>query len=956
VYSQEEITSDLIRESKPAMVALVAMAAACSGQEPKAGPAHEAKAVSKAKGTSASGNTDLSQERARTFRWFSSLGYVDVKDRPLVHVAEGNWDQWGDDPPVNFYFFGFLLKGGQTFTGLTLGLEVRTFHKSPAGTAPHKRIGYEEVDLARCVSAYLEKPCHSGEETGADGFSSKLWNGYVQTLGKENSSLDKGMFHVRARFLSERTQVFVLALACNRHGKADLAARLYELARAMAGEANNPRENSEESLRGEVAGNLVYAEMWRAITAFQDSSVSRAQLLDRFEGIVKNFPDSQYAPRAREIAALLKQMLCEDREHARLRQEGKPFEQLSPKEQIADSIFQLRDQNGGFNIFRSPGGEEMKDSPAHRLVNMGYQAIPQLIAALGDRHFTRSVCCPDGVAWKHQLSLADYASRGVIRVGECADSIIGRIARRSFNTPDNANGDANEDDIGRRRKAAIQGWYADLQSKGEKRLLIEAAGRGDDNSPSQGELLLQKYPQEALPALIRGARQARGYPPTRADLVGLVGRVRTDKALAFLLEEVKKGPFVVSRLAAPRALHAQDRPEGLTAMMAEWAGGLPVDESDNHWADKGYYSLAEIARFLAGSGKVEAIELLARDLRQRPVGLRVAVVEAFLDREDRSLVNARTKKRPARPHTAPRNAAEARAAVEKLLVAALDDEDEQNSAGIWMGKEINCPRVCDFAGHVLWEIDPARNAFDLAAPLALRDRSRVDMINAWRKARHLPLQPAGRIIAPVPEKALEPLLDRFLRGSGSERQKARQAIEQMGLGAIPGVLGRLDRAQKKDRDALEKLSRRLACIVVHFEFAADSLMPDAALLARLDALTGKPLDPDRFPQALALMVDRLPGGVHGIRFAACRADDGTGITLRVDLLSPSRAALIPPTGRTRPADPMQRPSSWESNEGVRVGRKAIYRDTLQQALKEACAAPPLVPIEVRVQRLPVWAD
>jgi hypothetical protein len=170
------------------------------------------------------------------------------------------------------------------------------------------------------------------------------------------------------------------------------------------------------------------------------------------------------------------------------------------------------------------------------------------------------------------------------------------------------------------------------------------------------------------------------------------------------------------------------------------------------------------------------------------------------------------------------------------------------------------------------------------------------------------------------------------------------------------VLRRLDRARKEDQEALEKCSRRLACTVAQVEFAADSLMPDAELLARLEALTGEPLDPKRFPRAMARMVDKLPVGVHGIRFTACRADDGTGITLRVDLLSATRAALVPPAGRTVPANPMRRPSSWDSNEQVRVGRKWIYRDNLRQALKDACDAPPLVPIEMRVQRLANWAD
>jgi hypothetical protein len=85
-----------------------------------------------------SGDTDLSRERAQAFRSFGSLGYPDVKDRPLIHGAEGGRDPIGDDPPLNSYLFGFLLRGGETFTVLTLDQEVRTFEKTPAKHRPRR--------------------------------------------------------------------------------------------------------------------------------------------------------------------------------------------------------------------------------------------------------------------------------------------------------------------------------------------------------------------------------------------------------------------------------------------------------------------------------------------------------------------------------------------------------------------------------------------------------------------------------------------------------------------------------------------------------------------------------------------------------------------------------------------------------------------------------------------------
>src|SRR5438105_3532584 len=48
----------------------------------------------------------------------------------------------------------------------------------------------------------------------------------------------------------------------------------------------------------------------------------------------------------------------------------------------------------------------------------------------------------------------------------------------------------------------------------------------------------------------------------------------------------------------------------------------------------------------------------------------------------------------------------------------LDDtEQRKGMSGSWNGKEYRDPRICDFAGHVLNQLDGARFPFDLAAPM-----------------------------------------------------------------------------------------------------------------------------------------------------------------------------------------------------------------------------------------------
>src|SRR5581483_5181569 len=215
------------------------------------------------------------------------------------------------------------------------------------------------------------------------------------------------------------------------------------------------------------------------------------------EHFLKNFPDSEYQPRAQETAALLFQILAEDREHAR--KAGPPLEQLGKKERIAELIFRLRDQNGhqwsqpgSCDVFMTADGKE--DSPAHRLVRFGYDAVPQLIEALDDQRFTRSV----------GFHRDFYFSHHVLRVGDAALQVLEHIAHRSFYRRGHTNEAMVKDGKTATVKAAVRAWYAELQKKGEKRLLREAVECGDEQSYYQGERLLEKYPGEAAAALIKG--------------------------------------------------------------------------------------------------------------------------------------------------------------------------------------------------------------------------------------------------------------------------------------------------------------------------------------------------------------------------------------------------------------------------------------------------------------------
>src|SRR5262249_22999681 len=151
-----------------------------------------------------------------------------------------------------------------------------------------------------------------------------------------------------------------------------------------------------------------------------------------------------------DMVDILKQMVNEDRDHANSR---KPFEQLDKNEQIAELIFQLRDQNG--HQFWQPGYPDIfinfdgKETPAHRLVKMGYDAVPQLIESIEDQRFTRSV----------GFHRNFYFSHYVLRVGDCALDILRHITARSFWNDSWTFSDLTKDRKTAETKKSVQAWF-----------------------------------------------------------------------------------------------------------------------------------------------------------------------------------------------------------------------------------------------------------------------------------------------------------------------------------------------------------------------------------------------------------------------------------------------------------------------------------------------------------------
>ena len=157
---------------------------------------------------------------------------------------------------------------------------------------------------------------------------------------------------------------------------------------------------------------------------------------------------------------MLRQMIAEDAAHAQV--SDQQLASMPVKERVADLIFRLRDQNGyqqsqpgACDIFYN-WGQNKDTSAAHQLVQIGYDAVPQLIEAVTDTRFSRSV--------GHHRNF--YFSHFVLTVGDCAEAILSRIAGRGFNVRSNTAGQMSKEEAAKSTKQEITNWWEDANKKG----------------------------------------------------------------------------------------------------------------------------------------------------------------------------------------------------------------------------------------------------------------------------------------------------------------------------------------------------------------------------------------------------------------------------------------------------------------------------------------------------------
>jgi hypothetical protein len=733
------------------------------------------------------------------------------------------------------------------------------------GTMPYTR--YREADRSVAWKAQPEDFAAIVKKFLADGIPvHKEVEGFRDMTG--------GRFSLQAHVIdAARFAHFVY-----QHGEAEQASQVYaHAAKACKKYTDSYGGGFEKTGRlHEFVADRSASRLRNGAIYSAHGGTARAELKKIWERVAA-IPHQQYRDEARETAKHYQSLLDEDGRW--VEPDAKALAAMTPAQKAGYWLYHLRDLAVG--QWSDPGtcrvldelgfgnleGEKAKPNAAVELKKLGMAAVPQLIAHLDDARPTR---CKGH--WRSYWPDGHY----LLRYGDCCQQIFESITGHSISSATYP----IQDGKGKECKAKAEGWWQEYQKKGEKQVLIEGTSAGDRDSPELAKRLAAKYPDAALAPIIQGAGASKdGW--TRASLVSTANQLKDQKVVAFLKDELD-GPFLDSRVRAGAALATRGDPAGIKGLLHEWKQLLAknVDPRDHSWA------IDELVHATTRTGDPAVLRVLGEEEMRHPLRTRSAVIKE-LAQADKDLRG--------KPLTE-----EYKAAIEDLLVRAMADLEEENSASSRAGKSLRNPMLGDLAAEALVRRWGQPKLFDITGPVQVRQRQRVEVKNVWLRKRGkepVPVPPLRKVTAATDAK-MQPLVRAVLDAkSPAEREQALESIEHVGLPALPAVRKMLSglAADHPARDATQSLAARLALIVSEVCFAADSVKPTDAMSRKLDALKGRPITEKAFMELLRGTAAALPEGVRGIKIMMERMGDESGVYLAVTLIAdrPAREGLSP---------------------------------------------------------------
>lgn len=636
------------------------------------------------------GDTDeLLDSEKELIAWLDHLGYQELAEAPIVRVATGQWTRKIGETAQNRFKIAFLVAEDETeFSVVDLAGETTTHSATQGEVQPYEAVYFDPLDLVEVAR---------------------------QRIDSANEIRPNDHQYGDGPRASRTFEMVLLARVCAGQGHISEAHELFELAKLQF-----KREGRGEfkELINFLKDDHATTKMWSAVLAFQDSKNNWAQLRKKFLDISEHFPESDYVQRAKETANVLECMIKEDNE--RKKNKIPPLDELEGSALVAELIYQLRTQNGKqwgrqhvFDIFLD---EREENSPAHHLVDIGFDAVPQLIEALDDQRLTRSV----GYHFDHRFS------HHVLQVGDCAEFILRKIVGREFRSSNYGSRIFKNDANAGKFTEEVEAWWQEVKIKREEQFLIEAVESGNANSGRKALALVKRYPDSAVSAIRKGIiNSENNWIDSR--MFAALAEHGSDEAWQIIHQQLVDGKTLPTRIEAARVLlNNGQREKAIDQLVHEWKEFSPPDDPDLAFNDP----KAQLAILLVHEGSPEALGAIVKDFNQLDASQKFDIV--------RSLAN---EKLPTRDEQYVK-------AVEKLLVDCLQLTDTVAIHGSFKSQSFSNPRICDMAGYVLTDQWPESYNCRLDGTKHERDKTRFAAINHWRRVNQLPpidsLQPSDK--------------------------------------------------------------------------------------------------------------------------------------------------------------------------------------------------------------------
>jgi|GEM_PF-4671625 len=592
----------------------------------------------------ASASAQTAQPNRQAFyNWFDTLGFTPKFQNQFVHVTpKSAWDQ-----------VGFVERNDQ--------------HSIKILTPTLREIEFRKTEVIAVRPGNLKQWL-------ADEKKAKIWDPYGQLQG--------------SGFLAPSR------IAASHHWD-DLANWLFRAAlqrpvRATLGTEKFGAVSADPRVG---VSNQLLTDVW---AAFNDEHTARTDLRRMFLKVAAHCPPSPCKRAAVQSAAMLEQMIAEDRTHHKL--SDRTLAKLGPDARAKELIWELRNCEGysasmvsvllvdemvTINIFGSP--------PAEKLFEMGPAAFPALVDALKDRRFTRSA---PGIEDGHPI--------GVFRVRDAALTLLGYIGGQWAVPRPNALQDEGWPDA----IAFNQKQLAEERCLGEFSWLCKETEQGNINAAST---LARRYPRQALEPIKQGffaskddlSRQSFFYP---------AAHVHSSDSADFLRDRMTSEPNLAVEVEAAKGLYATE-PKTVSQWATSKWNSLPVTNRSE-----------DLTTLLVSSGDETALSVVTCDFPSLTTECRVAAVQATNEP-----VNYWSSHQ-IRPTLS----------TEKLLARSLTDEQEIYEPGTQHSPGFNETRICDLACEQLSRIWPRKYQFTKAVSTNAKDASCLAALETWRKTQPKP--------------------------------------------------------------------------------------------------------------------------------------------------------------------------------------------------------------------------